>query len=139
MYGLLHACKIANERLIKRLEPYGYTPSKLTPGLWTHATRSTDFTLVVDNFGIKHTGIVIHLLTALREQYKITHTTQAHYTVESPWNGITTNNMSMFPYQNMSIRHYNDLAILPRPNLNIPLIDEKSPSMARKCNTPSPP
>ena len=56
MYGLPHAGKIANERLMHHLKPYGYAPVKHTPGLWAHATRNIMFTLVVDDFGIKYTN-----------------------------------------------------------------------------------
>ena len=75
MYGLPHTRKFSNERLTKHLDPYGYTLSKLTPGMWKHATRSITFTLVVDNFGIKFINPVnlTHLLDALKEQYDITH------------------------------------------------------------------
>ena len=74
MYGLPHAGKIANERLVKHLAPYGYAPVKHTPGLWRHHTRSITFTLVVDDFGIKYTDSadVHHLQQALRQQYDIT-------------------------------------------------------------------
>ena len=75
MYGLTHAGKIANERLTKHLAPFGYTPSQMTPGLWKNNTRQITFTLVVDDFGIKSTkpADVAHLLSALKQQYEITH------------------------------------------------------------------
>ena len=74
MYGLPHAGKIANDRLRKHLQPYGYTPVKHTPGLWKHATRPISFTLVVDDFGVKYTNLddVTHLQAALEKQYEIT-------------------------------------------------------------------
>lgn len=34
----------------------GYQQSKYTPGLWKHDTQPTEFTLVVDDFGIKYCG-----------------------------------------------------------------------------------
>mmetsp|Transcript_13255 Transcript_13255/g.19060 ORF Transcript_13255/g.19060 Transcript_13255/m.19060 type:complete len:160 (-) Transcript_13255:125-604(-) len=55
MYGLPQAGKIANDQLIKLLKPHGYTECDITPGLWKHATRSIQFCLVVDDFGIKYT------------------------------------------------------------------------------------
>ena len=75
VYGLPHAGKIANDRLTKHLAPFGYIPSTTTPGLWTHTSRPIQFTLVVDDFGIKSIdpADVQHLLSALREQYEITH------------------------------------------------------------------
>jgi hypothetical protein len=51
MYGLPQAGRIAFDNLVMHLEPYGYTPAPHTPGLWRHKTRSTTFTLVVDDFG----------------------------------------------------------------------------------------
>ena len=45
-----------------------------TPGLWTHTTLPSTFTLSVDNFGIKFFAKddATHLLDALRENYSIT-------------------------------------------------------------------
>jgi hypothetical protein len=51
----------------------GYHQSKIIPGLWTHETRKTCFTLVVDNFAIKYTSIedAQHLIDALKQDYTI--------------------------------------------------------------------
>jgi len=66
-YGLLQASTIANIQLQQVLEPHGYHPCPLTPGLWTHTTRDIHFILVVDNFVICYTMQmdVDHLLTTL--------------------------------------------------------------------------
>jgi hypothetical protein len=53
MYGLPQAGLIANELLKKRSNEHGYRQSKLIPGLWTHDTLPIQFTLVVDDFGVK--------------------------------------------------------------------------------------
>ena len=45
MYGLPIVDKIAHEALVSHLEPYGYSPCRLTPGLWTHKIRPIIFTL----------------------------------------------------------------------------------------------
>jgi hypothetical protein len=52
----------------------GYSQSKIIPGLWTHETRQTCFTLVVANFAIKFTKVedVQHLIEALKQDYTIT-------------------------------------------------------------------
>ena len=55
MYGLPHTGLLANKQLEKRLNKHGYWQSKLVPGLWKHDTRPIQFTLVVDNFGVKYT------------------------------------------------------------------------------------
>ena len=74
MYGLPITGKIAHELLIAHLEPYGYSPCRLTPGLWTHNSRPIIFTLCVNDFGIKYIGKehAEHLLQALRTRYSVT-------------------------------------------------------------------
>jgi hypothetical protein len=71
MYGLPQAGIIANKRLTKFLEPQGYSPCPITPGLWQHKTRDIKFSLVVDDFGIKYTNKVNahHLIDALSKDY----------------------------------------------------------------------
>ncbi len=53
MYGLPQVGIIAQELLAERLTKHGYHQSKNIPGLWTHETQTTTFTLVVDDFEIK--------------------------------------------------------------------------------------
>ena len=74
MYGLPQAGLLANELLEKRLNKHGYYQSKLVPGLWSHKTRPIQFTLVVDDFGVKYVGKehAIHLQKVLEEHYKVT-------------------------------------------------------------------
>ena len=69
MYGLPQAGLNANELLEKRLSKHGYRQSKLVPGLWKHDTRPIQFTLVVDNFGVKYAGEehVHHLQPVLKQ------------------------------------------------------------------------
>ena len=49
------------------------------PGLWTHKTRPIQFTLVVDDFGVKYVGQehANHLKKVLEQHYKVT----------ADWNG----------------------------------------------------
>ncbi|KAL7481387.1 hypothetical protein ACHAW6_007070 [Cyclotella cf. meneghiniana] len=79
MYGLPQEGRLANELLEKCLNAHGYFQSKLVPGLWHHKQRPIQFSLVVDDFGIKCTSRkhVNHLLTVLQE----------HYTVTTDWTG----------------------------------------------------
>lgn len=74
MYGLPQAGILANKKLTKHLEPYGYVPTKHTPGLWQHQTRPITFSLVVDDFGIKYTNTADanHLIAALKAEYECT-------------------------------------------------------------------
>ena len=55
MYGLVQAGIIAHDKLKEHLNPYGYAPSNISQGLWTHIDRDINFTLVVDDFRIKYT------------------------------------------------------------------------------------
>ena len=73
MYGLPHAGKIANDRLTAFLEPHGYAPVPITPGLWRHKTRDIAFALVVDDFGVAYTNRsdAEHLRDTLKLQYAI--------------------------------------------------------------------
>jgi hypothetical protein len=74
MYGLPQAGLIAQDLLEQRLSKVGYSQSKIIPGLWTHETKETCFTLVVDNFAIKFTKMynAKHLIEALKKDYTIT-------------------------------------------------------------------
>ena len=74
MYGLPQAGLLANELLEKRLNKRGYRQSKLVPGLWTHDWRPVQFTLVVDDFGVKYVGEehAIHLKKTMEENYTVT-------------------------------------------------------------------
>jgi hypothetical protein len=74
MYGLPQAGIIAQELLAERLAKYGYHQSKIIPGFWTHETRPTTFTLVVDDFTIKimSEDNANHLISILKKDYTIT-------------------------------------------------------------------
>ena len=73
MYGLPQAGKNENDKLKLHLGKFWYEPSPSTPGLWRHQTRSIQFSLVVDNFGIKYERQenITHLIDALMTIYKI--------------------------------------------------------------------
>ena len=73
MYGLPQAGITANELIEKRLNKHGYRQSKLVPGLWKHDTRPVQFTLVVDDFGVKYVGKehTLHLKKVLKQHYQI--------------------------------------------------------------------
>jgi hypothetical protein len=74
MYGLPQSGLIANELLEKRLNEHGYQQSKQVPGLWQHNTCPFQFTLVVDDFGVKYVGKehARHLKKVLEMRYKLT-------------------------------------------------------------------
>jgi hypothetical protein len=74
MYGIPQAGRLANNLPVKRLAPHGYRPCEHTHNLWRHDTKPVNFTLVVDDFGIKYVGKenADHLLNALKENYEVT-------------------------------------------------------------------
>ena len=69
IYGIPQSGKIANDYLRKKIAPHGYFEVKHTPGLWTHITRPIQFTLLVDDFGVKYTiqKDAEHLLSVLEK------------------------------------------------------------------------
>ena len=74
MYGLPQAGIIAQELLEKRLEAHGYYQSPIVHGLWLHKWRPIQFSLVVDDFGVKYVGEehAQHLVGILKNHYKLT-------------------------------------------------------------------
>ena len=74
MYGLVQSGIIAHIALKYHLKPYGYVPENITQVLWTHTYRDINFTLTVDNFGIKYTHKkdVDHLISSLQAKYEVT-------------------------------------------------------------------
>ena len=74
MYGLPQAGLLAQTRLIKHLETRGYHQTPLVPCLFKHESNGINFTLVVDDFGIKYKtkDAANHLIATLQELYKIT-------------------------------------------------------------------
>ena len=68
MYGLPQAGKSINDKLKLHLANFEYEPALITPGLWRHQTRPLQFSLVVDDFGIKYERQedITHLLDALK-------------------------------------------------------------------------
>ncbi|KAL7475780.1 hypothetical protein ACHAW6_001683, partial [Cyclotella cf. meneghiniana] len=74
MYGLPQAGLLANKLLEKWLNVHGYYQYPLVLGLWSHAWQPIQFTLAVNDFGIKYVGKEHsqHLLTGLQEPYKVT-------------------------------------------------------------------
>jgi hypothetical protein len=78
MYGLPRSVILANQLLACRLAIHGYHQKKFTPCLWRHVTRTIQFTLVVEDFGVQYVGAerAHHLIAAL----------ETDYTVSKDWN-----------------------------------------------------
>ena len=56
MYGLPQAGMLAHRKLAKILTDADFYCAEHTPGLWKHRTRPIQFSLVVDDFGVKYVG-----------------------------------------------------------------------------------
>ena len=86
IYGLPQAGILANKQLRERLAPFGYYEVAHTPGLWRHVTKPVQFSLVVDDFGVKYFGEehVNHLIRALQTDHKVPGDA---YEVEVDWKG----------------------------------------------------
>jgi hypothetical protein len=58
--------------LEKQLNEHGYFQHRHTPGLWAHKSHPIQFTLVVDDFGVKYVGKehAAHLITVLQQHYE---------------------------------------------------------------------
>jgi hypothetical protein len=56
------------------MNKHGYQQSNLVPSLWKQDTRPIQFTLIVDDFGVKYEGEehAKHLKNTLKEHYKLT-------------------------------------------------------------------
>ena len=69
IYGLPKAGKLANKYLQKKVRPHGYYEVSHTTGLWKHISRPIDFSLVLDDFGMKYVGEdnARHLIDSLKE------------------------------------------------------------------------
>jgi hypothetical protein len=74
MYGLKQEVLLATKLLPKRLANFGNYPARHTPGLWLHKTRTTAFSLIVDDFAVKYVGKqhAYHLRDALLHSYELT-------------------------------------------------------------------
>ena len=74
MYGLVQKGIISHTALREHLRPFGYEPAPITTGLWRHNKNGINFTLMVDNFGIKYQRKedALHLIYAIHKKYEIT-------------------------------------------------------------------
>jgi hypothetical protein len=74
MHEFKQAGLLANQLLQNRLSPFGYYPSRHTPGLWLHKTRTIAFSLIVDDSAVKYVGKqhADHLRDAILRSYELT-------------------------------------------------------------------
>jgi hypothetical protein len=89
MYGLPVAGRLAQDRLKNHLQTHGYIECDNTPCLFRHTTRSTMFSLVVDDFLCQSHSIEDknHLINTVKEIYAITidHEAQKYLGITLTW------------------------------------------------------
>jgi hypothetical protein len=70
IYGLPQSGRLAIQ---EKLRPVGYHKVQHTPGLWKHMSRPIQFSLVVDDFGVKYTRKedIDHLVSTLKKDFII--------------------------------------------------------------------
>eukprot|EP00804_Cyclotella_cryptica_P000955 CCRYP_018386-RA/>CCRYP_018386-RA protein AED:0.38 eAED:0.45 QI:0/-1/0/1/-1/0/1/0/226 len=73
-YRLPQTGILANKLLKKRLAEEGYFELPHAPGLFRHTNRPIQFSVVVDDFGIKYQGKqhLKHLIQTIRHHYEVT-------------------------------------------------------------------
>ena len=73
IYGSPQADMLSNKYLKDKLPPHIYYEAPCTHNLWKHIYRTLQFSLVVDNFGVKYVGKehVDHLILTLKSEFTI--------------------------------------------------------------------
>ena len=73
MYGLKQSGIIANQELVRQMDPFGCHPVH-TPGLRVYDNRKIIFSLVVDDFCVQYYSVedADHFFNALKDKYLIT-------------------------------------------------------------------
>ena len=54
MYGLKQAARLANDKLVDLLAPFGYYPDPYVSTIWSHNSRRTILYLCVDDFEVQY-------------------------------------------------------------------------------------
>ena len=113
MYGLPHAGNLGHDILEKCLNEVGYHQSPIVPGLWKHTTRPIQFTLVVDDFGVKYTSLddANHLINTLKTHCDVS----VHYTgheyvkINLDWDYNKGEvHLSMAPFRDKALKRFNN-------------------------------
>ena len=73
MYVLPQAGKTFNDKLKLHLTIFGYEPAPITSDLWRNQVHPLQFSLVMDDFGVKyeHQSDITHLLDSLKTIYEV--------------------------------------------------------------------
>ncbi|KAL7474919.1 hypothetical protein ACHAW6_000863 [Cyclotella cf. meneghiniana] len=98
MYGLPLAGSLGHDFLEQCLNEAGYCKSPIVPGPWKHNTCPIQFTLIVDDFGVKYTSQndVTHLIKTPKQYYDVSIKAPGKHASRSTLTGIMTKVKSTF-------------------------------------------
>jgi len=125
MYGLPQAGILAQELVEKRLQAHGYGQSQITHGFWKHDTRPIQFSLVVDDFGVKYVGEenAKHLIEVLEQHYEITKdwTGSKYLGLDLTWDYENNEvHLSMLDYVLKALQRFNHITPTKKQNQPYP-------------------
>ncbi len=114
VWGLPQAGILVNNKLRRKLAPFGYHECVDTPGLSKHESRPLTFTLVVDDFGVKYENKedADHLIASIKSTYKLTKdwTGNLYCGISLDWDYVNrTVDVSMPGYIEKKLQEYNHM------------------------------
>ncbi len=130
MYGLPQAGSLGQDQLEKRLNQEGYYQSQTVPGLWKHKTKTIQFVLVVDDFGIKYISKddLDHLISTLEKHYEVSVDLDGKefVKIELDWDYENKRvHLSMAPYLQKALRQFDNIVPTKRHDSPYPHIETK--------------
>ena len=130
MYGLPQAGSLGQDQLEKRLNQEGYYQSQTVPGLWKHKTKTIQFVLVVDDFGIKYISKddLDHLISTLEKYYEVSVDLDGKefVKIELDWDYENKRvHLSMAPYLQKALRQFDNIVPTKRHDSPYPHIETK--------------
>ena len=125
MSGIPKLVLRAHDAIVKHLDPYDCHPSSKTTGIWTTKNQPINFTLVVDDFGVKYLikEHTLHLKEALENKYTVTKDWEGKLYIGIALKWDHEKARSNFQCQAMYVQHYthSNKKNQTKPGLTIPL------------------
>jgi hypothetical protein len=130
MYGLPQAGSLGQDQLEKCLNQEGYYQSQTVSGLWKHKTKSIQFVLVVDDFGIKYINQddLDHLIRTLKKYYEVAVDLEGKefVKIELDWDYENKRvHLSMAPYLQKALQQFDNIVPTHRHDSPYPHIEPK--------------
>jgi hypothetical protein len=130
MYGLPQAGSLGQDQLENRLNQEGYYQSQTVSGLWKHKTKTIQFVLVVNDFGIKYINKddLDHLIRTLEKYYEVAVDLDGKefVKIELDWDYENKRvHLSMAPYLQKALRQFDNIVPTKRHDSPYPHIETK--------------